>query len=146
MRVFFTPGLLRRLTTAAAILLAFMISSGDLRAQVQQTTALSLDDAVRLAEGQSEDVLIARAGLRRAEGQKIQAHSQLLPQIYGSAGYTRTLKSEYSGISGPAPDTTMPASPEPPCDDYLRGETASIEDRVAGLETASRCASGLNPF
>jgi outer membrane protein TolC len=40
----------------------------------------------------------------------------------------------------------MPASPEPPCDDYLRSETASIEDRVAGLETASRCASGLNPF
>ncbi len=132
--------------TALAILVVLMTSPGDLEAQAQQTTTLSLDEAVRLAEGQSEDVQIARAGVRRAEGQKIQAHSQLLPQIYGSAGYTRTLKSEYSGISGPAADTTMPASPAPPCDDYLRGETASIEDRVAGLETASRCASGLNPF
>ncbi len=141
-----SPGFLRRLTAALSIPLAFVIFAGDLAAQVQQTTALSLDDAVRLAEGQSEDVQVARAGVRRAEGQKIQAHSQLLPQIYGSAGYTRTLKSEYSGISGPAADTTMPASPAPPCDDYLRGETTSIEDRVAGLEIASRCASGINPF
>lgn len=141
-----SPGFLRRLTAALSIPFAFVIFPGDMAAQVRQATALSLDDAVRLAEAQSEDVQIARAGVRRAEGQKIQAHSQLLPQIYGSAGYTRTLKSEYSGISGPAADTTMPASPAPPCDDYLRGETASIEDRVAGLETASRCASGLNPF
>lgn len=146
MNAFIRPGFLRQLTAALSIPFAFVIFPGDLAAQVQQATALSLDDAVRLAEGQSEDVQIARAGVRRAEGQKIQAHSQLLPQIYGSAGYTRTLKSEYSGISGPAADTTMPASPAPPCDDYLRGETASIEDRVAGLETASRCASGLNPF
>lgn len=107
---------------------------------------LSLDDAVRRAESQSEAVQIARAGVRRADGQRMQAQSQLLPQIYGSAGYTRTLKSQFSGLSGPAPDTTVPVSPEPPCDDYLRGETASIEERLAGLETASRCASGLNPF
>jgi outer membrane protein TolC len=108
--------------------------------------ALSLDDAVRMAEGQSEAVQIARAGVRRAEGQRIQARSQFLPQIYGSAGYTRTLKSQYSGFASAEPDTTTPASPEPPCNDYLRGETASLEERVAGLETASRCASGLNPF
>ncbi len=133
----------------AALALAVPI----LGAQVQQTAAqvtapvaLSLDDAVRMAEGQSEAVQIARAGIRRADGQKLQAHSQLLPQIYGSGGYTRTLKSEYSSISTPAADTTVPASPAPPCDDYLLGETASIEERIAGLETASRCASGINPF
>ena len=108
--------------------------------------ALSLDDAVRMAEGQSEAVQIARAGVRRSEGQRIQARSQLLPQIFGSAGYTRTLKSQYSGLSAPAPDTTIPAAPVPPCDDYLRGESESIADRVAGLETSARCASGLDPF
>ena len=132
------------------LLVLALIAPATSRAQTQQVSAgavaLSLDDAVRMAEDQSETVQIARAGVRRATGQKIQAYSQLLPQIYGSASYTRTLKSEYSGISAPEPDTTVPASPEPPCDDYLRGESASIEDRVAGLETASRCASGLNPF
>lgn len=108
---------------------------------------LSLDDAVRMAEGQSEAVQIARAGVRRTEGQRLQARSQLLPQIYGSAGYTRTLKSQYSGLNSAAePDTTRPVSPAPPCDDYLRGATAGIEERLAGLETASRCASGVNPF
>ena len=48
--------------------------------------------------------------------------------------------------SGAAVDTTKPASPAPPCEDYLLGSDASIADRVAALETASRCASGLNPF
>jgi outer membrane protein TolC len=110
------------------------------------TTQLSLDDAVRMAESQSEAVRIARAGLQRADGQKIQARSQYLPQIFGSAGYTRTLKSQYSGFAG-SPDTvTAPASPAPPCDDYLLGPDASVADRLAGLETSARCASGLNPF
>jgi outer membrane protein TolC len=108
---------------------------------------LSLDDAVKMAEGQSEAVRIARAGLQRAQGQKIQARSQFLPQIYGSGSYTRTLKSQYSG-SGltSAVDTTTPAAPAPPCDDYLLDPSASVADRLAGLEQASRCASGLNPF
>jgi outer membrane protein TolC len=100
-----------------------------------------------MAEGQSEAVRIARAGLQRAQGQKIQARSQFLPQIYGSGSYTRTLKSQYSG-SGltSAVDTTTPAAPAPPCDDYLLDPSASVADRLAGLEQASRCASGLNPF
>lgn len=135
---------------ALSLALAMVTMPAASRAQVQQASAgatpLSLDDAVRMAEGQSETVLIARAGVRRAEGQKVQAYSQLLPQIYGSAGYTRTLKSEYSSLSTPAPDTTAPTSPAPPCDDYLRDESFSLEERIAGLETASRCASGVNPF
>ena len=116
-----------------------------------QTTAggvaLSLDDALRMSESQSEPVRIARAGLQRAEGQHMQARSQYFPQVFGSAGYTRTLKSQYSGLSsGAAADTTKPSPPAPPCEDYLLGSDASIADRVAALETASRCASGLNPF
>jgi outer membrane protein TolC len=100
-----------------------------------------------MAESQSEAVGIARAGQRRAEGQRLQAKSQYFPQIYGSAGYTRTLKSQYSSLSsGAEPDTTRPASPAPPCEDYLLGQDASIADRVAALETASKCVSGLNPF
>lgn len=134
------------LTAAAIAMSPALLGAQSQPASPGAGVALSLDDAVRRAESQSEAVQIARAGVRRAEGQRMQARSQLLPQIYGSAGYTRTLRSQYSGLSGPAPDTTVPASPEPPCDDYLRGETASIEERLAGLETASRCASGLSPF
>ena len=138
-------------TIPASLAIAIAVAPASVVAQGQSTAAgavtLSLDDAVRMAEGQSEAVQVARAGVRRAQGQKLQAYSQFLPQVYGSGSYTRTLKSEYSGLGGGAePDTLAPASPEPPCDDYLRPETASIEDRVAGLETASRCASGLNPF
>ena len=141
---------------ALAVLALTVIAPSLVRAQatpVSQPAApagavtLSLDDAVRMAESQSEAVRIARAGVQRSEGQKIQARSQYFPQVYGSGSYTRTLKSQYSGLGGStAPDTTKPASPAPPCDDYLLGEGASVADRLAGLEQASRCASGLNPF
>ncbi|MBA3342809.1 MAG: TolC family protein [Gemmatimonadaceae bacterium] len=110
--------------------------------------ALSLDDAVRMAETQSETVRMARAGVQRSEGQRLQARSQFFPQIYGSGGYTRTLKSQYHGFGGEAePDTsTKPAPPEPPCDAYLRDANASVADRLAGLEQASRCGAGIDPF
>ena len=100
-----------------------------------------------MGELQSEAVHIARAGVGRSEGQQLQARSQYLPQIYGSGSYTRTLKSQYQGFGGDLPvDTTTSTAPEPPCDDYLKDETAPIGDRVAGLEPSARCASGINPF
>ena len=135
---------------SVALIAAMSIAPALLNAQATPAsqpgaTTLSLDDAVRMAESQSEAVRIARAGVQRTEGQRIQARSQLFPQIYGSAGYTRTLKSQYSSLAS-SPDTTTSTSPAPPCDDYLASSDASVADRLAGLETASRCASGLNPF
>ena len=133
--------------------LLLLVASGAATAQAPASqpatagsTALSLDDAVRMAESQSEPVRIARAGVQRADGQKIQARSQYFPQLYGSAGYTRTLKSQYSGFASSTDTVTAPTSPPGPCDDYLLGDGASVADRIAGLETASRCISGLNPF
>lgn len=122
------------------------ISAGQSTQQSAQQLALSLDDAVRMSEGQSEDVRVARAGVQRAEGQRLQARSQFFPQIYGSGSYTRTLKSQYSGFASAAQDSAKPASPEPPCDAYLRDADASVAERLAGLEQSSRCALGLNPF
>ncbi|HEX9085625.1 MAG TPA: TolC family protein [Gemmatimonadaceae bacterium] len=107
---------------------------------------LSLDEAVRIAEAQSEAVRIARAGVQRAQGQQYQARSQRLPQLTGSAAYTRTLASQFSVAAGPAPDTSKPAPPPAPCDQYLLGPTATTDARLAGLEDASRCALGGNPF
>jgi outer membrane protein len=109
---------------------------------------LALDEAVRIAESQSEAIRIARAGVQRAEGQQYQARSLRLPQLNGSAAYTRTLASQFSNIGGggPAVDTTKPAPPPAPCDQYLRDATATIAERLAGLEDASRCGLGGNPF
>lgn len=142
------PTTVSRALAVAMILLASSVSAQTQpQAQAAAGTQLSLDEALRMAESQSEAVRIARAGQQRAEGQRIQAKSQYFPQVYGSAGYTRTLKSQYSGLSsGAAVDTTTPTAPAPPCEDYLLGPDASIADRVAALETASKCVSGLNPF
>ena len=113
-----------------------------------QTRPLALDEAVRIAESNSETIRIARAGVQRAQGQQYQARSQRLPQLNGSASYTRTLASQFSSAGGsvPAVDTTKPAPPPAPCDQYLLGPTATTDDRLAGLEDASRCALGANPF
>ena len=112
-----------------------------------QPRALTLDEAVRAAESQSEAIRIARAGVQRAEGQQYQARSQRLPQINGSASYTRTLASQFSSTGGgTAVDTTKPAAPPAPCDQYLLGPAATTAERLAGLEDASRCALGENPF
>src|SRR3954469_1256976 len=110
--------------------------------------AISLDEAVRVAESQSEQIRIARAGVQRAQGQQYQARSLRLPQLNGSASYTRTLASQFSSIGGSAPaiDTTKPVAPPAPCDQYLRDATATTDERLAGLEDANRCALGGNPF
>jgi outer membrane protein len=115
---------------------------------VVQTRPLTLEEAVRTAEAQSEAIHIARAGVQRAQGQQYQARSQYLPQINASAAYTRTLASQFSSIGGTAPpvDTTKPLPPPAPCDQYLLGPTATTEERLAGLENASRCSLGGNPF
>jgi outer membrane protein len=110
--------------------------------------AISLADAVHIAELQSEAIRIARAGVDRAHGQQYQARSQYLPQVLGSASYARTLASQFQSVGGVAPpvDTTKPPTPVAPCDQYLRDATASTDERLAGLEDASRCALGTNPF
>ena len=139
----------------AAVSFYIVGTASNLSAQVIQpaptnapVVELSLDDAVRLGESRSEAVQIARAGLQRSTGQQYQARSQYLPQIYGSGGYTRTLRSQFQGAfgGGAATDTTKPKPPATPCDQYLRDASASTAERLAGLELAARCASGSNPF
>ncbi|MEO5579163.1 MAG: TolC family protein, partial [Gemmatimonadaceae bacterium] len=125
-----------------------MITPTGAQPTVTGAVSLSLDEAVQRAESQSEAVQIARAGVQRTDGQRLQARSEWFPQIFGSGGYTRTLKSQYQGIGGnaPAPDTTGPQPPGPPCDAYLQDASASVADRLAGLEQASRCGAGLDPL
>jgi outer membrane protein TolC len=69
-----------------------------------KTLLLSLDDALRLGSGESETVWVAQAGVMRAVGTEMVNRSGLFPQIAGTAAYTRTLRSQYSGLfsSGPS--------------------------------------------
>ena len=60
--------------------------------------ALSLTEALELADQASEPVRVAEAEVKRTEAQKKQARSELFPQLDASSSYTRTLHSEFQDI------------------------------------------------
>jgi outer membrane protein TolC len=90
---------------------------------------LTLDDALQLAEPNSEQITIAEAGVTRAEGEQKRAHSEWLPQLSASASYDRALASEFSGIF----DATGPS-----CTPLTVDTQAPLQDRVAEIERALR--------
>ncbi len=95
--------------TVTALLLLVMPASLHAQSTAASTTtpsALSLGDALRMAEQKSAGVRAAQAGLDRAGGQLRQANSQLLPQINGSAGYQRAIQNQFQAISEQFPDTS----------------------------------------
>jgi outer membrane protein len=108
-------------------------------AQTRATISLSLDDALRMAESRSEGVAVARAGLSRASGNRMISRSAGLPQLSGTAGYTKTLKSQFDIFANtPAPDPTAPKSlctPEIPAN-------PTAAQRQAALDAATTCGSG----
>jgi outer membrane protein len=110
---------------------------------------LSLDEALRMAAGASEQVGIARAGITRARGQIAQARSQYLPQLSGSVQYTRTLKSQFQGVSLGAPADTVAPPTDCPTGTYRPHPSLPTDQRVDSLEHALECsgsASGLSGF
>ena len=131
----------------AAVAVAF--TAIPLTAQQPQAAPrqLSLQEALTIAARASEELRVAEAGVRRAEGEQIRARSQYLPQIYGSLGYTRTLKSQFESLSGsPPPDTgiTADTTPRALCTPRIRS-TATPAERQAALDQARSCVTG-NPF
>src|SRR6188472_1974129 len=59
---------------------------------------LSLEQVLEIAASRSEAIGIAQAGIRRAAGDEVRARSDLFPQLSLSAGYDRSLASEFSGL------------------------------------------------
>lgn len=117
-----------------------------LAAQPAAPRPLSLEEALRLARPASEAVALARVGVEKARGQAMAARSDLLPQIRGSLGYTRQLKSQFDNLFGQAPvDTTTPPAPTS-CDAFVADPTRPIDERLAELEQAVNCATTVNPF
>lgn len=76
------------------ILLSPAIASG------QTPTVLTLEEALRRAEAQSESMTIAAAGSSRAHADLKRTNSQRYPQINFSGSYDRTLASEFTGVFG----------------------------------------------
>lgn len=65
---------------------------------------LSLEEALRAAEATSPALVIAREGVERSRTQIDAARSAYLPTVTGSAGYARTLRTQFENIDfGPAP-------------------------------------------
>jgi outer membrane protein len=120
-------------------------------ALAQQGRQLSLDEALRLAESQSEAVRIAQAGVHRARGLQLQARSQYLPQVGASLTYTRTLGSQFEALADAGPPAPPPGTPPAPPDDgttyyspctrYLAAAGATEAQRLASLETFAKCSA-----
>src|SRR5258708_1290792 len=122
---------------AAALGLAAVVAV-PANAQQPRTVHVSLAEALQLAESRSEAVAVARVGLTRVTGQRFVTRSQGIPQLSGTGGYTKTLKSQFEGLSGPAPDPTGPASlcaPRIPAN-------ATQAQRDAAVAQATTCRSG----
>jgi outer membrane protein len=141
---------MRTSPTLFAIALLAAVSA-PFAATAQQVRSLSLEDALRLAESQSDVIRIARAGVTRARGQELQAFSAYLPQVAASLQYTRTLASQFEAFSSGAPAQPPPGTPPPPndtttyftpCSRYLAPAASSDAERIRGLERAALCASG----
>ena len=96
-------------TATGAALIALCLGPAAPPARAQEATApatavtvpsgpITLEQALTLAEAQSETVASAQAGIRRAEGEEIRARATLYPQLSASLGYDRSLASEFDGV------------------------------------------------
>ncbi|MSR83560.1 MAG: TolC family protein, partial [Candidatus Latescibacteria bacterium] len=90
-----------------------LIGFGGLGAAGAAARGLSLEEALDLVLAQSAEVRLASAGVEQAAAEQLVARSQLYPQISATAGYTRTLKSQYSGLgnSSSEPDSGGQGAP-----------------------------------
>lgn len=126
--------------TTGALTLVVLVALGVTPAAAQPTAArsLTLDEALALAEEKSEQLVIARAGVARAESGLLRVQSQKKPQLNGSAAYDRTLQTQFANAF------SAPAGPS--CDPLAANPLAPLADRVAELERAYDCQPASNPF
>ncbi len=97
---------------------------------------LTLDEALTMAEGGSEQVAIAEAGVRRADEQVIVARADRYPQLNSGFAYQRTLQTQFDGVF----DT--PAGP--PCPGLTVVPTAPVGERVGELERFLQCPASFS--
>lgn len=106
---------------------------------------LSLDEALSLAEANSDQIAVAQAGVMRAQGQRLQAVSQRYPQLSATASYSRALASQFSSLSSGSQDTTTTTGPTN-CGKFAPNPSLPVEQRLDSLEHAVDCATNTSPF
>jgi outer membrane protein TolC len=115
-----------------ALCLATPVGAGQLPPQLP-AGPLTLEQILEIAEARSEGVAIARAGVTRAEADRVRARSGLLPQLSASAGYERALASEFDAVfGGTGGGTCAPFMPDP---------QAPLDARVTEIERAIDCGA-----
>jgi outer membrane protein TolC len=75
-----------------------LLCAGPAAAQQAPPGPLTLEQVLALAEGRSESIAIAQAGIRRAEGEQSRARSGRYPQLSATASYDRSLANEFEGV------------------------------------------------
>lgn len=84
-------------TTITCVVLSLTLATGA-SAQTPVSGALTLAEALRIAESRSETLAETRASEQRAEADRIRANSVRLPQVNFTGSYDRTLASEFSSL------------------------------------------------
>ncbi len=107
----------------------------------QNVRAVSLEDAIRLADRSSDAVDIARAAVMRASGQQRIAQSQYLPQVNLSGAYARTLRSQFQGLSFGGGGDTSATRVQSLCAPDIP-PSATPAERQAALDQAQTCQQG----
>ncbi len=104
---------------ALAVLLATVLPA--YRADAQSASGaprtLSLDDAFRLAEPNSDDVRIAQNALTRSKGQYYQARASVMPQLNATANWQNQIQNQFSSVTrrfAPPPNPNAPPDTSPP--------------------------------
>jgi outer membrane protein len=115
-----------------------LVLAVDVRAQRE----LSLEEALALASGTSEQLDVARAGVKRAEANVRRTESQHLPQIGASAGYQRSLANQFQGITDGGTQPEVPPGCEGP---FNPDPSLPLEERVRLLEERLGCPAS-SPF
>jgi outer membrane protein len=148
MTFFVSPRFARGRRFAFSCLLVLFAPPLPLEAQVpQQSRLLSLEHALEIAQKESENLGIARAGIESARGEQRRARSELFPQLSGSASYTRTLETQFAALSD-EDDGDQPGGTPPPtsCPTFVPNPAATPDERLAALEEAVECSSTVDPF
>lgn len=84
------------------ILALLMLSLGALVVSAsaqQKPRAVSLEDAITMAVPASETLDLAQASIYRARGEQYRSGADRWPQLTGSLGYNRLLRSQFEGFS-----------------------------------------------
>lgn len=105
--------------------------------QTSATVTLSLDEALRLVQTASQTIEVARAGVVRATGGRYQARSQYLPQLNATAGYTKTLKSQFSSFAGGGSSTPV---------DTTKTDTTKTGGGAGGFDLSKTSFGATNQY